>query len=85
MTILRPDDRLFFANVGRLAAAVDAELAGTERTGDALVLDLAATFEPRSDVLAAIGEIRGKVEGAGRRLVLVDESTTLDATVEAAR
>ena len=70
-TILRPDGQLFFANAGRLATAVDAELARPEHAHYALVLDLGASFELRSAVIDALAEIRRRVDAHGRPLRLV--------------
>ncbi|MCT9934473.1 SulP family inorganic anion transporter [Planotetraspora sp. A-T 1434] len=69
VTILRPDGQLFFANVDRLSAAVDAELARDDRAHDALVLDLAASFELRLNVIDALIDIRRRVEHRGRVLM----------------
>jgi SulP family sulfate permease len=70
VTILRPDGQLFFANVGRLATAVDAELARPEHAGYPLVLDLSASFELRSAVVDALVTIRRRVQAQGRSLRL---------------
>ena len=67
-TILRPDGQLFFANTDRLAAAVDADLSRPEHAGDALVLDLSASFDLRPAVLDALTAIHHRTIAAGRQL-----------------
>lgn len=74
VTILRPDGQLFFANVGRLSAAVDARL---DQAPDALVLDLSASFDLRLDVLATLADLRRRVERHG--CVLLFAHLYLDA------
>jgi MFS superfamily sulfate permease-like transporter len=68
--ILRPDGQLFFANTGRLVAAVDADLARPDRAGYALILDLGASFDLRPAVLDALSAIRRRATAAGRELRL---------------
>ncbi|GAA4261012.1 SulP family inorganic anion transporter [Dactylosporangium darangshiense] len=65
VTVLRPDGQLFFANIDRLAAAVDAALA---RPGTAIVLDLTASFDLRLGVVEALEAIRRRVARHGRTL-----------------
>jgi SulP family sulfate permease len=65
VTILRPDGQLFFANVDRLSAAVDAHLAGAHRDGHVLILDLAASFEFRLDVIEKLTDIRRRMHRRG--------------------
>jgi SulP family sulfate permease len=66
VTILRPDGPLFFANVARLAEAVDAELA--RGAGTTIVLDLTASFDLGLDVLDELAAIRRRVQAHGRRI-----------------
>ena len=67
-TILRPDGQLFFANIDRLVTAVDLELARPERRADILVLDLAASFELRLNVIEKLIDIRRRVAQHQRTL-----------------
>jgi sulfate permease, SulP family len=68
VTILRPDGQLFFANVGRLASAIDGQLSRSGGDHDTLVLDLGASFELRLSVIEALVGIRRRVEDHGRSL-----------------
>ncbi|WP_426502743.1 SulP family inorganic anion transporter [Dactylosporangium sp. McL0621] len=65
VTVLRPDGQLFFANIDRLAAAVDAV---PSQPGSTIVLDLSASFDLRLSVLNALRTIRRRTEQSGRAL-----------------
>jgi MFS superfamily sulfate permease-like transporter len=68
-SVLRPDGQLFFANVGRLTAVVDAELSRPGPISRVLVIDLGASFELRLDVIDALARIRRRVIDHDRAFV----------------
>jgi MFS superfamily sulfate permease-like transporter len=80
VVVLRPDGPVFFANVERLAAAVNRVLAGGERV---VVLDLAASFELGASAVDGLARIRHGVEKRGGRLMLVHLYLDARRTIEA--